>query len=184
MLILAAGCQSHGAGPVETGQEPGDRGSGSVLMALSPTPRPDTADEPGPIPTATLSSTATNGGGISSTTQPAFGSCSDNLTFLEDLTYPDHTPAFPGQALEKKWKVRNSGSCDWGPEYSFRWVEGAVLSTRQVFALYPATAGSEAVLSVLLTAPFDPGEYVSHFRAFTPLGDPFGDTLYIDVVVG
>jgi hypothetical protein len=116
-------------------------------------------------------------------TQAPFETCTDDLTFLGDLTYPDRTPVLAGQPLEKRWKVRNSGQCDWGPEYRFRWIGGTALSTQQEFALYPAVAGSEAVLSVLMTAPFAPGEYVSDWRAFSPLGVPFGDTLYIDVVV-
>ena len=102
---------------------------------------------------------------------------------MGDLTFPDRASVLPGQILEKKWKVRNGGSCDWGPEYRFRWVGGVELSTRREFALFPAAAGSEAVVSITLSAPLAPGEYISSFRAFSPLGVAFGDTLYIDVVV-
>ncbi len=111
------------------------------------------------------------------------GACSDNLTFMGDLTYPDRARVLPDQQLEKRWKVRNSGLCDWGPEYRFRWVGGTALSSKQEFALFPAVAGSEAVIAVLLTAPAQPGEYISNWRASSPLGVAFGDTLYIDIVV-
>ena len=110
-------------------------------------------------------------------------SCADNLTFMGDLTYPDRTKVAPGQSIEKRWKVRNSGTCDWGPAYRFRWAGGTELSPRQEIALYPAVAGSEAAVAVLLTAPAEPGRYVSNWRAHSPAGIPFGDVLYIDIVV-
>jgi hypothetical protein len=112
-----------------------------------------------------------------------FGSCSDGLAFMGDLTYPDRTKVLPGLPLEKRWKVRNSGLCDWGPEYRFRWTGGTKLAAQDEFALYPAVAGSEAVIAIPMTAPSAPGEYTSDWRAISPLGVPFGDTLYIDIIV-
>lgn len=112
-----------------------------------------------------------------------FGSCSDGLAFMGDLTYPDRTKVLPGLPLEKRWKVRNSGLCDWGPEYRFRWTGGTKLAAQDEFALYPAVAGSEAVIAISMTAPSAPGEYTSDWRAISPLGVPFGDTLYIDIIV-
>jgi hypothetical protein len=112
-----------------------------------------------------------------------FGSCSDGLAFMGDLTYPDRTKVLPGLPLEKRWKVRNSGLCDWAPEYRFRWTGGTKLATQDEFALYPAVAGSEAVIAIPMTAPSAAGEYTSDWRAFSPLGVPFGDTLYIDIIV-
>jgi hypothetical protein len=121
-------------------------------------------------------------GAAAATPTPAL-SCSDSLVFMGDLTFPDRARVGPGQLLEKQWKVRNSGSCDWGPEYRFRWVGGAELSPQKEIALFPAVAGSEAVIALFLTAPAQPGEYISNWRAFSPRGTAFGDTLYIDVVV-
>ena len=102
---------------------------------------------------------------------------------MGDLTYPDRTKVLPGLPLEKRWKVRNSGLCDWGPEYRFRWIGGTKLAAQDEFALYPAAAGSEAVIAIPMTAPSAPGEYTSDWRAISPLGVPFGDTLYIDIIV-
>jgi hypothetical protein len=150
---------------------------------FSPNPTSENVSECTATPAATVFIPDDSAGTIPAATPPAFGSCSDNLIFMGDLTYPDRAPVLPGQILEKKWKVRNGGSCDWGPDYRFRWMDGAELSARREFALFPAAAGSEAVISILLTAPLAPGEYISSFRAFSPLGKAFGDTLYIDVVV-
>jgi len=112
-----------------------------------------------------------------------FGSCTDGLAFVGDLTYPDRTKVLPGQRLEKSWKVRNSGQCDWGPEYRFRWTGGTHLAAQDEFALYPAAAGGEAAIVIPMIAPTVPGEYTSDWRAVSPLGVLFGDSLYIDIIV-
>lgn len=112
-----------------------------------------------------------------------FGACTDNLTFLGDVSYPDRTKVAAGQPLEKRWKVRNSGQCDWGPEYRFRWTGGTKFAAQDEFALFPAAAGSEAVIVIPMTAPNAAGEYTSDWRAVSPLGLPFGDPLYIDIIV-
>jgi hypothetical protein len=153
------------------------------LAVVSPNPSSEMTDGFTPHLAATARVPDESADTISVAPQPALGSCSDNLIFMGDLTYPDRAVVLAGQALEKKWKVRNSGHCDWGPQYRFRWVGGAELSARKEYALFPAATGSEAVVSILLTAPLAPGEYISSFRAFSPLGIAFGDTLYIDVVV-
>jgi len=183
LLILMPACRAAGPNPAPAGPQPEISETGAGLAVVSPDPSLKLTAESAQTPTATVFVPDETAEAIPSTAQPAFGSCSDNLVFMGDLSFPDRAPVLPGQALEKKWKVRNGGLCDWGPEYRFRWVGGAVLSERKEFALYPAAAGSEAVVSIPLTAPLAPGEYISSFRAFSPLGIAFGDTLYIDVVV-
>jgi hypothetical protein len=113
----------------------------------------------------------------------AADACENDLTFLSDLTFPDKTFVLPGQALEKSWKVRNSGTCDWGPGFRLRWQDGAQLAALKEIALYPAVAGSEAVIQVPLTVPLPIGEYVSNWRAVSPAGAAFGDVLYVDILV-
>ena len=179
LLTLLAACQTGPAGTSEPGTDPSSQGAGAVPAVSSQYKSPETADESGGTPVESPPADTF----FSTVTPLPFGSCSDNLSFMGDLTYPDRTRVLPGQPLEKRWKVRNSGLCDWGPEYRFRWVGGTALSTQQEFALFPAVAGSEAVITVLLTAPVSPGNYISNWRAFSPLGIAFGDTLYIDVVV-
>jgi hypothetical protein len=183
LLILLPACRATGSNPVPAGPQAVISETGAGLAVISPYPSLTMADGSAPIPAATAFIAEESAEAIPTSTQPAFGSCSDSLIFMGDLSFPDRSPVLRGQALEKKWKVRNGGLCDWGPEYRFRWVGGAILSERKEFMLYPAAAGSEAVVSIPLTAPLAAGEYISSFRAFSPLGVAFGDTLYIDVVV-
>ncbi len=181
--LLLTACRAVGPSPAPAGTPTGLQGTGAGFAVFSPGPSSEKTVEPAPILAATAPVPDESAEAIPTESQPAFGSCIDNLVFMGDLTYPDRASVSPGQILEKKWKVRNGGLCDWGPEYRFRWVGGAELSTRREFALFPAAAGSEAVVSITLTAPLAKGEYISSFRAFSPLGVAFGDTLYIDVVV-
>ncbi|MGB7539385.1 MAG: NBR1-Ig-like domain-containing protein [Anaerolineales bacterium] len=183
LLILLAACRAAGSHPVPAGPQPQISETGAGLAVISPYPSSTMTAESAPTRDATAFIAEESAEASSQASPPAFGSCSDSLIFMGDLSFPDRSPVLRGQALEKKWKVRNGGLCDWGPEYRFRWVGGAVLSERKEFALYPAAAGSEAVVSIALTAPLAAGEYISSFRAFSPLGIAFGDTLYIDVVV-
>jgi hypothetical protein len=176
-------CRATGEDSAPGPPNPDVSESGAGLAVVSPGPSLKSAAESGPGPAATAFIPDESAETIPSEVKPAFESCSDSLIFMGDLSFPDRTTVLPGQAMEKKWKVRNAGLCDWGPEYRFRWVGGAVLSERKEFALYPAAAGSEAIVSIPLTAPLAAGEYISSYRAFSPLGAAFGDTLYIDVVV-
>ncbi len=181
--ILLAACRDAGASPAPDGTQTGFRETGAGLAVFSPEPSFKRTTEFTPIQAVTELFPEESAEETMAVTSLAFGSCTNNLIFMGDLTYPDRTSVSPGQILEKKWKVRNAGSCDWGPEHRFRWAGGVELSTHKEFALFPAAAGSEAVVSILLTAPLASGEYISSFRAFSPRGVAFGDTLYIDVVV-
>src|SRR5262245_3861123 len=55
--------------------------------------------QPTPLPT------------IFPTINPA--NCSNNLTFVEDLTIPDNMFTTFGLALDKQWLIQNSGTCNW-----------------------------------------------------------------------
>jgi len=158
--------------PEITTQEPLDTAGGTADFQVEPDtgkgenparPADDSASESGP---------------------PGSEPCTDNLSYMGDLTFPDRSKVLPGQPVEKRWKVRNSGTCDWGPDYRFRWMSGSMPPAGQAdWALYPAIAGSEAVLRLTVTAPAAAGEYLSWWQAVSPSGEPFGDMLSIDILV-
>lgn len=109
--------------------------------------------------------------------------CFSSLRYVSDLTYPDGTVVAPGERLAKQWQVENDGTCDWGPGYRLKLVGGFPLGVFGEVALYPARAGSQAVLEILFTAPLEPGPYRTVWQAFDPDGNPFGDVVYMDIVV-
>jgi hypothetical protein len=109
--------------------------------------------------------------------------CSNDLTFLKDLTVPDNMFATFGLVLDKQWLVENSGTCHWNSAYRLRNVGGASLGAPQEIALYPARAGTRATLRILFTAPFAEGVYESAWQAMDPNGAAFGDPIYIRIAV-
>src|SRR3990170_172234 len=79
-----------------------------AVVSVSPT---DTSTPPTPTRTPVP---PTDTPASSPTPEPP---CTNDLEFVGDLTVPDGAQFLPGQALIKKWSVRNSGTCDWGPDY-------------------------------------------------------------------
>lgn len=109
--------------------------------------------------------------------------CIDSLTFLEDITIPDGTLVNPGDILDKRWLIKNSGSCNWDEEYRIKLLSGPDLGVPIEQALYPARSGFEATLRIVFTAPQEPGYYQSAWQAFNPRDAPFGDPFFIEVQV-
>ena len=126
-----------------------------------------------------------------SQTQPAVatvaaaptGVCVNGASFVEDLTVPDGTSVSPGERLDKRWAVQNSGSCDWGPGYSLVQLDGRSLAGQQEWALYPARAGENAVWQLELVAPQEPGEYLASWQARAPNGEFFGEQVFVLIEV-
>ena len=109
--------------------------------------------------------------------------CSNDLTFIQDLTIPDNSFITVGATIDKQWLVENSGTCHWNSEYRLRHIGGAVLSAPEEIALYPARAGTQATIQILFTAPFTDGIYESAWQAYGPDGSAFGDPIYMSIVV-
>jgi len=66
------------------------------------------------------------------------GPCTNNLTFLDDLTIPDNTFVAPGSSIDKQWLVQNTGTCNWDGTYRLKWIGGDTLGAAEEQALYPA----------------------------------------------
>lgn len=113
----------------------------------------------------------------------ARATCTDGARFLEDLTIPDGTHVGLGAALDKRWSVQNSGTCDWGPDYRLVHQGGSGIEGPSEIALYPARGGAQAIWQVSLQAPEQPGEYQSRWQARAPDGTLFGDEVFIVIVV-
>jgi hypothetical protein len=109
--------------------------------------------------------------------------CTNQLTFQDDLTIPDGSQVIPGETLDKRWEVENSGTCNWDERYSLRLVAGNELGAQPQVGLYPARSGTLAPIRILFTAPQEPGPYRSAWQAYGPDGEAFGDQIFIDILV-
>ena len=109
--------------------------------------------------------------------------CVSNLTFITDVTIPDGTEVYPGAIMDKRWEVKNSGTCNWGEGYVLRLTAGDDLQANPEQPLFPARSGSQTTVQITFQAPGDPGVYRSAWQAFDPAGEAFGDPIYIEIKV-
>jgi len=111
-------------------------------------------------------------------------SCVNEARFVEDLTIPDGYRAKPGEVLDKRWEVLNSGSCNWGAGYRLIRIDEGLLEAPAELALYPARAGETGVWSVQVTAPVQAGDQLASWQAQAPDGEFFGDPVFVLIEVG
>jgi hypothetical protein len=116
-------------------------------------------------------------------TQPPERSCTNQLLFVDDLSIPDGTRVSPGQTLQKRWLIENTGTCDWNSTYSLRLVTGNDLGAPEQQALYPARQGTRVTLQITFTAPSRAGNYATTWQAFDPSGQRFGDPFFMEITV-
>ena len=136
-----------------------------IIPTVTPSPIIFTA-----VPTATLTPTST-------------GPCSNNLSFIEDVTIPDDTVVSAGAVMDKQWLVLNSGTCNWDSAYRLKWIGGETFGAVEEQFLFPARAGTQATLQIVFTAPTVEGIYESAWQAYGPDGSAFGDTVFMKIAV-
>ncbi len=142
------------------------------------------ADTPFVPPTLAASIKPTTTVPIAASPRPTVTlACQDNLVYLSDLTVPDGTAVDAGSPIDKRWQVENQGTCNWDQLYSLRLTNGPELGAATTQALFPARAGTKAVIRILFTAPSQPGTYRSSWQAYAPDNKAFGDPNFIQVVV-
>jgi len=166
LLVLAA-CEGQGMRATPTSD-----------IYRPPAPAASTPQSEQPTPNAESGTPGEEGARLTPT--PA---CSNNLLFLSDLSIPDGTLVTPGEMLDKRWQVRNGGSCNWDADYGVRLIAGPGMGVPVQQALYPTTSGTEVVIRMIFTAPDEPGTYRSAWQAYNPQGDVFGDPFFIEVLV-
>jgi len=111
------------------------------------------------------------------------GGCTLNAAFVADVTVPDDTEFAPGESFVKTWRLRNTGTCDWGPGFSLVFVDGDAMGGPSSVDVPPTAAGSTADVSVNFTAPNTPGTYRSDWRMQSDTGLIFGSVVYVRIVV-
>ena len=160
----------------------------SLAVACStpsaPTPfRPPTAVLPTQIPPTATPIPFTPTAVFTFTPTVEAGPCTNQLTFLDDLTVEDGTAFTPGAAIDKQWLVQNDGTCDWDATYKLKWVGGYTLGVTEEQPIFPARAGVQVTLRIVFTAPAESGTYQTTWQAIDPNGNLFGDTVYMEIIV-
>ncbi len=109
---------------------------------------------------------------------PSAQECTYRATFVADVTIPDNMVMAPGTSFVKTWRIRNDGSCTWGPGQTVDSVEkvgGTTMSATTRFALTSVVRrGQTADISVTLQAPALAGTYLSEWKFRRTNGLLFG----------
>lgn len=155
----------------------------AAATLLTPLASP-TAEPTQPVGTITVTVTMT----LSLPSTPIalgtpLGLC-DDASFVQDVTVPDGSVMTPGAEFLKTWKVRNTGDCTWGAGYTI--VYGGY---NDKMSGVPASIGTTVIpnqdvdVSVQFKAPTKVGEYLSAWRMASPSGYPFGQFLFVKIIV-
>jgi LysM repeat protein len=103
--------------------------------------------------------------------------------FVADITVADDT-ALPADApFTTIWRMRNSGSCDWGEGYELVFVRGNLMDASSSVPLPSTRAGGTLDIAVDMTAPSESGTYTSVWQMQAPDGTLFGIQPYVRIVV-
>lgn len=131
-----------------------------------------------PTPGPTVATSATVAKPMATT-----AACANDAAFVEDVTVPDGTNWAPGQAFNKIWRVRNTGTCAWGPGYEFVFVGGEAMAAQSTL-IAPVTApGATADLLVAMIAPSSPGSHSGQWRLRHSNSGLFGATMNVKINV-
>ena len=124
----------------------------------------------------------------------ASGNCTHLATFVSDVTIPDDSVIEAGKSFVKTWRVRNDGTCTWGPNQSLRalaFSSGNKMGSPDQVALTADVAPGKTVdISVTFTAPSNSGTYTSEwvFRLSSGqtvgLGSSRTGALFVRIKVG
>ena len=109
--------------------------------------------------------------------------CTLNGSYVADLTVPDNTVLQPGVAFTKSWRIRNSGTCDWGTGFKLVFVGDSQLGGPASVAIPATLSGSAVDVALQMVAPSEPGTYKSRWRMQSDQGQVFGSTVYVLIVV-
>lgn len=105
------------------------------------------------------------------TLQPANAAdCTNSASFVADVTIPDNTNVAGGTTFTKTWRVSNTGTCIWGPDYKLTHYSDEQLGAPDSVPLPITNPGQTADISVNLIAPNSSGNHRGNFVIENPAG--------------
>jgi uncharacterized protein YkwD len=125
--------------------------------------------EPAPATAAPTDTVGTPGTPI--TPRPTNeANCTNSAAFVTDVTIPDNTPIVAGTPFTKTWRVSNTGTCIWGPDYTISHYSDERMAAPASVPLPLTYPGQNADISIDLVAPNTPGTYRGNFVIKNPGG--------------
>ena len=137
-------------------------------VPFSTAPPSPTGDIPSPISTKPTE-----------TTPP----CDFDADFVTDVTIPDDTQLESSAAFTKTWRMRNTGTCVWGPGTLWSFESGDKMDGPDLITVPTTEPGDTVDIMVHLTAPTTPGGYTGLWRMRRPDGETFGMKAFVHIIV-
>ena len=107
--------------------------------------------------------------------------CQLGAAFEADMTIPDNAPVALGEGFVKTWRLRNTGTCQWGPGFRFAFLEGDRMDAPDAVAVPHTKPDETGTVSVRMTAPTDSGRYRSVWQTCVN-EECFGEQVYVQIV--
>lgn len=101
-------------------------------------------------------------------TNPA--DCTNSAAFVADVTIADNEIVSGGSNFTKTWRVRNTGTCVWGPDYTLSHYSGDRMLAPSSVPLSVTFPEQTADISMQLAAPGTDGKYTGFFVIKNPAG--------------
>jgi hypothetical protein len=112
---------------------------------------------------------------VTPTQNPSIEFCTDMATFVANGSVTDGTLFSPGATFTKTWRLRNSGTCAWTPQYKLSFTGGDKMNNPGEIPLAGYVEPDSTVeLSVKLTAPSSNGSYQGQWMIRSADGKLFG----------
>jgi len=119
------------------------------------------------VPTPTLAPTA----------------CYDSMSFIADVTIPDHTVMSPGQDFDKIWRLKNTGTCIWDDTYRLVFVQGDQMNGSTMRIRGTVRPGETYDVGIDQTAPTAPGNYKGQWQMVNGDRAAFGNRIWVKITV-
>jgi hypothetical protein len=132
-------------------------------------------------PEATSTSESMSTPEMTSTPEPTvdIAGCTLGATFQADITIPDNTPLEAEQPFIKTWRVRNTGTCAWGPGYRLTFIDGEQMGGPTSMSVPYTPPGESAEISVELVVPPEEGTHRGIWQVCVNESECFGDRLSV-----
>lgn len=162
-------------------------------------PTPDHTATFTPAPTNTATPTATSGPtatlppiptNTSVFQQPSSETSTCDIGgFVRDVTIKDGTNFSVGTPFTKTWEIENIGTCTWNKNYLVAFYGGELMAedNAYTFTTEDIEPGERVQISIEMTAPGTPGNYISYWILKNDVGQTFfvdGSSVYVDISVG
>ena len=118
--------------------------------------------------------------------------CVLGMSYLGDVNLDDknmQAPAVmqPGQAFNKVWRIQNSGTCDWQPDFALTFVRGNVAGAEMGGSRVPLGSvvkpGETLDVRADLIAPQASGTYQGFWQMRSNTNAGFGKTMWVGITV-